>query len=81
MDILGHIFEQSITDLERLRQELEDTKVAATSSPALSGTLSSIPNGGEGRGEEALDSVSSAAPLPNPLPARPSRGEGVGRRA
>jgi hypothetical protein len=56
VDILGHIFEQSITDLERLRQELEETKVAGASSPALSGTLSSIPNGREGG-----DSSSGAA--------------------
>jgi hypothetical protein len=38
-------------------------------------SLSSIRNGGEGWGEEALGFRNS--PLPNPLPARASRGEGI----
>ncbi len=44
-------------------------------------SLSSIRNGGEGRGEEGLGFMRMRAgrisPLPNPLPARASRGEGV----
>ena len=39
-------------------------------------SLSSIRNGGEGRGEEVLGFRNS--PLPNPLPTRASRGEGTG---
>ena len=48
VDILGHIFEQSITDLERLRQSLEQPGVckpgepAAPPSPAVADTLSSF---------------------------------------
>ena len=38
-------------------------------------SLSSIRNGGEGRGEEALGFRET--PLPNPLPTRSSRGEGI----
>jgi hypothetical protein len=46
VDILGHIFEQSITDLERLRLSLEQLgslqpgASAESPSPALAGTLS-----------------------------------------
>ena len=40
-----------------------------------SDSLSSLGQGGEGRGEEECFKV---APLPNPLPARSSRGEGAG---
>jgi len=46
VDILGHIFEQSITDLERLRQSLEQIapgkppETSQSPSPALAGTLS-----------------------------------------
>ena len=46
VDILGHIFEQSITDLERLRLSLEPPKVGQRVSPApLSADL---PPGGAG---------------------------------
>lgn len=38
-------------------------------------SLSSIPNGGEGWGEEVL--CFQATPLPNRLPAPASRGEGI----
>ena len=36
VDILGHIFEQSITDLERLRQNLETPGRAPSIPPPLS---------------------------------------------
>src|ERR1019366_2584781 len=55
VDILGHIFEQSITDLERLRLSLEQTGSlrpgvhTESPSPALAGTLS--PSEGERDGE------------------------------
>jgi len=42
---------------------------------AYSDSLSSIQNGGEGWGEEVL--CFQATPLPNPLPAPASRGEGI----
>jgi len=35
-------------------------------------------SGGEGRGEEARPSAKEGSPLPNPLPARASQGEGAG---
>ena len=41
-------------------------------------SLSSIWNGGEGREEEARSQAISAAPLPGPLLARSSQGEGIG---
>lgn len=64
VDILGHIFEQSITDLERLRQELEDA--APLNRPP--GTFS--PTGGEGE--------ASAAPSDSLAPiGGKGRGEGA----
>jgi hypothetical protein len=67
VDILGHIFEQSITDLERLRLSLThpDPRKPRTSaespSPALAGTLS--PRKGERDGERG------PTPVPGPAPA------------
>ncbi len=58
VDILGHIFEQSITDLERIRNEIEGrieipARNGASSPSPLTGEglrAVSLPNGGEGEG-------------------------------
>jgi hypothetical protein len=66
VDILGHIFEQSITDLERLRLSLEQAgslqlgAPAESPSPALTGTLS--PSEGERDGVRGPTLLSGPAP-------------------
>ena len=68
VDILGHIFEQSITDLERLRLSLSQPgpgnpgEPAESSSPALTGTLA--PSEGERDGERGPTPVPESAPVP-----------------
>ena len=79
VDILGHIFEQSITDLERLRLSLEHPgplqpgAPAESPSPALAGTLS--PSEGERDGERRPPLAEGRATI-LPLLRGEGRGEG-----
>jgi SAM-dependent methyltransferase len=69
VDILGHIFEQSITDLERLRESLTDSGAAEPLTPSLS------PSDGAREARHALGLTARTTSL------SPSDGERVPDRA
>ena len=72
-------FRLLVAQLSRLGRRnpilLKDCLTFGDSSPSLPGT------GGEGRGEEGRSLDKASTPLPTPLPARSSRGEGAGARS